>query len=328
MRLLPCWLRLTPSRSIATTNTNLIPQIKDTLKYLTNNNKKNNITHDEHVNNILKLYNNNLINNNNNKIVNDYYSNLLNNLRDIVSNSLHDINNNRDIVNLIHNNDWKLITKLVLSKNFTNKDLLLYLLQNKNNNLNSIQLAHLSLLTYYKFPKLNFINNNNNKFINIWIDNFNNYSNSFKRLFWFCIYKKNTNCINDLSHLYDNNMKNFIILYQSLFNISNILPLPNPNTTNNNLHLFFINSLHHIPDNKNTYKLKLKIVKLSIKEKIINNNNQFFHQYTFINLLSDILLNYNISINFNNKILKNLYSDISNYEIKLKKKLSKKFMIN
>ncbi|SMN22845.1 similar to Saccharomyces cerevisiae YJL147C Mitochondrial protein of unknown function [Maudiozyma saulgeensis] len=131
-----------------------------------------------------------------------------------------------------------------------------------------IERLEISLLIYYRNKNIEIMNKYNKE----WIEKFDSFTPAIQRVFWRCLYEKN-NIEKSKESIFDTiiKLKNWdsskvITLYQSLFEIANILPQHQTLSKNQEL---FITVLRILAPYKEFRKYMIKIVKLSMEVKLI-----------------------------------------------------------
>ncbi|KAG0668886.1 hypothetical protein C6P45_004303 [Maudiozyma exigua] len=260
----------------------LTNSLNDTQLSNNNNNNNNNTSEDtKYINTIVKLLNTNLTKHEKNELrIRKHYDIFYKNLRDVleltsstaVSNQYPNTNiTSKDMLNqiilseLTETFDIYKVSKIILSKKFHHFDELL-----DNISLFPInERLQISLLIYYRTKKLDI----KQKYFQDWIKQLDNFKPSIQRVFWRCLYHK-MNIENSKKDIYDTivqignwNPNKIITLYQSLFEIANLLPNQNKLTINQNL---FVITLRTLAPYKDFRSHMIKIVKLSLDCKLVN----------------------------------------------------------
>ena len=244
----------------------------------------NNTTEDtKYIENIVKLLNTNLTKHEKNELrIRKHYDIFYKNLKDVLEftsstgiSRQQSINKNetssKDMLNkiilseLTETFDITKISKIILSKKFHHFDELL-------ENISLFQInerLQISLLLYYRTKKMEI----KQTFFQNWIKQLDKFKPAIQRVFWRCLYSKNnieksTNDIyNTIIQIENWNGPKIITLYQSLFEIANLLPNQNKLSINQNL---FVITLRTLAPYKDFRSNMIKIVKLSLDCKLVN----------------------------------------------------------
>ncbi|CCF58786.1 hypothetical protein KAFR_0F01890 [Kazachstania africana CBS 2517] len=215
------------------------------------------------------------------------------------------------------------VCKIVLSKNFKHYDSL----WSNITLFDDMEMLQVSLLLYYKTHKMEIYKELKNK----WIDNYSTFQASIRRIFWRCALHDNLDINEIIVKLQKWDNKELIILYQSLFEISNRLPILDDLSYNQGL---FIRSLRALAVNTIKYKKwMVKIVKLSLKLKLYTEektqiDNQLISRYKFASSLNLVLQEvYNMCDDtVLQEELRDIFKMIDQQEQKMKTQISLKFV--
>lgn len=315
----------------------------------------NNNTEDtKYIENIVKLLNTNLTKHEKNELrIRKQYDVFYKNLKDVLELTssttiarTQPINTNatsKDLLNqiilseLTETFDISKISKIILSKKFHHFDELL-------ENISLFQInerLQISLLLYYRTKKIEI----RQTCYQEWIKQLDNFKPAIQRVFWRCLYSRN-NIEKSKNDIYDTivqvenwNPNKIITLYQSLFEIANLLPNQNKLSINQNL---FVMTLRTLAPYKDFRPNVIKIVKLSLdcklnKEKPFDSTttvqpetSNITSQYKFATSLNLILHEiYNNCLSTANKQnsllipeLENIFKIINNEEKDIKSQLS------
>ncbi|CAB4255124.1 similar to Saccharomyces cerevisiae YJL147C Mitochondrial protein of unknown function [Maudiozyma barnettii] len=210
-----------------------------------------------------------------------------------------------------------------------------------------IERLEISLLIYYrtKNPEINARYNKE------WIERFDKFTPAIQRVFWRCLYQRN-NIEESKKIIYDTIVRldnwgpsKIITLYQSLFEIATVLPQYQTLSRNQEL---FITTLRTLAPYKEFRKYMIKIVKLSMELKLINEQpneatekqlvksaplmNNITTQYKFATSLNLILHDLYNGCQSNNKLrtslipeLEDIFKIISSEEEEIKTQLSLRY---
>ncbi|CCK73613.1 Smt1p NDAI_0G06300 [Naumovozyma dairenensis CBS 421] len=296
--------------------------------------------------------------------VNTHYDILFNQLQELISKSIKGATNssmkcNNNMDNIHKLNSEELFNKLVFLQ-YTNElqinDILQILLNKKFHHYKellgiisifprSIKME-MTILLYYK-TKLEEIKST---YGNDWLESFEVLHPSIKRIFWKC--QNNYNSVMNTINNVELNSKDYIILYQSLYNDAFKLPdILTYNSANDKVLLtknqkLFIQSLriismHQSKNKTNDKEWLIKIVKLSLETKLLQESmvpselkTFSIYQYKFLRSLDITLQNYSRSLSntasSNNsetiRAVEDLLKEINNEEQEIKTQMSLRYI--
>ncbi|CCH60015.1 hypothetical protein TBLA_0C02030 [Henningerozyma blattae CBS 6284] len=285
--------------------------IKDTS---TDNNYQHTNVSNNHIENILSLYNTNTLDGKNNHTRNtqtdhrfdSYYNELLNNLKKIVvpTNTTTSIKSNTNnnaiadhLISYKENVNWNFIRKSILNnKSISMEDFQSYikLINSKDSHLNKRIITKLSIIFYYGIKDLSIYNDYHEN----WLFYYPYLEPAFKRLVLrdFLLFNKDNKAnlwslLGSNSRIFLNTSSDYILLYQTFYSFANRLPLPiDPISLTKNQSLF-IETLKLASEFQPLNHVLSDISKLSVKYKLHSNVSNGFaiDDYHFISSLKTLL---------------------------------------